>query len=200
MEMVRPVSYRDAQRYRWATFLHAFLSVVLSLAAMLASEHTWPDWHNLLVAAGLAFAVGLLLVVLPGAGSYALESRRLPVERRNRGIALSYYTWAPLAAWPLGLLLVVAAFITDLGWDTYRSDAAFKVMAAFLLGGALFPAAALVLAEARLALLARHVLCGQGRLWWRMILVNVATVAALALAAFVALSVIYFMIIWHSFH
>jgi hypothetical protein len=148
----------------------------------------------------LVFGVAVMLVVLPGAGSYALESRRLPVEQRNRGIALSYYSWAPLAFFLWVLFFVPVACITNLVWDSFRNDSAFGVVAVCFMAAVLFPLASLLFAEARLGLLARRVLHGRGRVWPRLIWVNAATAGALLLAAAVPLSVYYFIIIWYSFH
>jgi hypothetical protein len=200
IEMVRPVSYRDSQSFRWVTFLHAFVPVVLSAGVTLATRRQWSDWDSVLLSLALVLGVGVMLVALPGAGSYALESRRLPVEQRNRGIALSYYSWAPLASFLLTLFFVLVACITNLVWDSYRNDAAFAVVAICFMAAVLLPLASLLVAEARLGLLAKRVLHGHGRVWPRLIWVNAATAGALLLAAIVPLSVFYFIIIWYSFH
>jgi hypothetical protein len=199
-EMVRPVSYRDSQSFRWLTFLHAFGSVLISAIIVLARLGEWQEWDSLLTALGLVLGAGVLFAVLPGAGSYALESRRLPAEQRNRGIALSYYAWASLAAMPFFVLLVVVASVTGLIWDTDHNSVAFYVAGVCAAFAALFPLLIFVDAEARLACLCRRVLREHGRAWLRIICINGVALGALVVAAVVPLSVFYFLIIWYSLH
>jgi hypothetical protein len=200
VEIVRPVSYRDSQSFRWTTFMAAFGSILIFAGTALATERPRPEWDSFLAAAGLVLGSGLVLGVLPGAGSYALESRRLPIEQRNRGIALSYYAWGPLAAFALLLLFASAATVTDLIWDADRNKAASWVVLSCMLAAVLFPLLSLMLAEARLAMLARRVLREHGRVWLRMIGINALALAALLLAAVIPLSIFYFLVIWHSLH
>ena len=52
-----------------------------------------------------AIAPILLLIVYTGLPSYFFHPRRLPIERQNRAIALSYYGSGPLAFLPLTVML-----------------------------------------------------------------------------------------------
>ncbi len=198
IEIIRPVSYRDSQRFRWVTFLHAYIPLLVCFAAGFASDGKLPERDSLPTPLGVVVGIGLLLVVLPGASSYVLESRRLPVEQRNRAIALSYYTWAPLAAIPVVLLFFAAAGLAAHVLDPDRSDFAFYVLAICVLATAILPLLAILIAESRLELLARRVLREHGRAWLRVLCMNAVVLAALLLAATIPLGIFYFQIIWCS--
>ncbi|MEW6252771.1 MAG: hypothetical protein AB1716_19215 [Planctomycetota bacterium] len=114
LAMSRPVAYRDAQRFRWVTWLHVVLTllgVMLLTRLMTGPPQQTDHWY----AWGLA-ALGYLLICAflagaPGVASYFFHPRRLPIEQQNRAIALSYYAWAPLAVAPLALALYGAAVL-----------------------------------------------------------------------------------------
>ena len=106
LEILRPISYRDSQSFRWVTTLHAYLPILLGsalwclferLSGRSVGEDAW--W---ILGGVLAWSL-LLLVLLPGLASYQFQWRSLTVEQQNRTIALSYYAWAPLALTPLAL-------------------------------------------------------------------------------------------------
>ncbi len=100
-ERAYPVSYSDAQRFRWISVLHIYLTVVLV-------SIFWPDmlWvSDLWLAAALYLSVFLILAAITGVPSYFFHPRSLPIEQQNRAVALSYYCCAPLA-WTPGLFLV----------------------------------------------------------------------------------------------
>ena len=119
-EITRPVSYRDAQVFRWATIIR----IVAPIGGLLAmwwvlrvpvSPHSvaWnlendlsiptrlDDW--VLPLMFLAFAVWL--VALTGIPSYFFHPSSLPPEQQNRAIALSYYPSAALLPAAGGWLL-----------------------------------------------------------------------------------------------
>ncbi|MBI4718351.1 MAG: hypothetical protein HY763_11135 [Planctomycetes bacterium] len=104
-EMARPVSFADAQAFRWVTVAHAFLPLALWVIGFALLVRPAPFQIALLdevvkepVAAGLA-TLGLLVFFAAATGmpSYFFHPRDEPVHRQNRAIALSYYTCAPLA-------------------------------------------------------------------------------------------------------
>lgn len=113
LELVRPVSYRDSQVFRWVTFLHAYLAILLVAALcyfqMVPDE---PDGREMLT--WLFWGVQLYAVAIlagwPGVTSYGFQRRGWPVELQNKLIALNYYAWAPLVLVPLVLVLGVLAW------------------------------------------------------------------------------------------
>ena len=111
LEIARPVSYADAQRFRWVTILHAWVpiviaSLVLFVGKALNDGTTDLSWWALLSVQACSL---LGLAALTGVASYSFHPRHLPVEQQNRAVALSYYSWAPLAFMPLALPLFIAA-------------------------------------------------------------------------------------------
>ncbi len=99
-EILRPVSYADAQRFRWVTIVHAYLPLLVTLGL----EYFWPEevaefpdtvrpWKMWIAAAALL----LFFIAATGVPSYFFHPRRLPVELQNRAVAMSYYTSAALA-------------------------------------------------------------------------------------------------------
>ncbi|MCH8804790.1 MAG: hypothetical protein IH986_01720 [Planctomycetes bacterium] len=100
-EILRPVSYADAQRFRWVTIVHAYVPLLASLGLgyFFGPEEVaeFPDtvkpWKIWIVAAALL----LFFIAATGVPSYFFHPRRLPVELQNRAVAMSYYTSAALA-------------------------------------------------------------------------------------------------------
>ena len=133
-EVARPVSYADAQAFRWVTIVHAYLPVLLATVLMYLNRPPQPqpraDFFQQLtqmlstgaMQAGpsftdLAYAETWLVVILhacfllflaaaTGAPSYFFHPRSLSVRQRNNTVALSYYSSAPLV---LTVLPVIAA-------------------------------------------------------------------------------------------
>lgn len=119
-EINRPVSFRDAQRFRHVTVLLAWAP--LAAVGFWASLATFDQWRfpeltpeNRLgwllegaVLLSAEFSLWLFLLAGSGAGSYFFHPRGIPVRQQNRAIALSYYACAPLAwLWlPCGLAAV----------------------------------------------------------------------------------------------
>ena len=107
LEMIRPVSYGDAQRFRWITTALAFLALAIAVQLIAAvSDADTEDWIG--IGVGL-YALLFVVVLTPGAASCFFQSRRFSVEQQNRAVALSYYAWAPLAFLPVALVLVALA-------------------------------------------------------------------------------------------
>ncbi|HNQ23945.1 MAG TPA: hypothetical protein PKK06_12710 [Phycisphaerae bacterium] len=130
-EMGRPVSYADAQRFRWVTILHAMAGVVWCTVMLWAGTprpvtqyYPFSDTIFWIGAPGVTVAVYraqmvhgiwpmvlanvsilLCLAVATGVPSYFFHPRSRPVELQNRAVALSYYTGGVLAV--LGALLLV---------------------------------------------------------------------------------------------
>ncbi len=128
-ELARPVSYRDAQRFRWATLLHIYLPLVVATVCVYwlyapgpgpvrqfaprleqALASVWPC---------AVFHLGLLiwLATATGLAGYFYHPRDVPVRQQNRAIALSYYTLAPLAWIAAPLMFALAgAWLAETGW------------------------------------------------------------------------------------
>ena len=167
-EIARPVSFADAQRFRHTTVVLAWLPMVLAFAA--AVIFNWSDataglhmstarlgW--LLEAACLVaalVALWLALLMITGVGSYFYHPAGLPITQQNRGIALSYYTCAPLAwIWLPGLFTAISLVISDQDWGQRGFGEEMKTDFAFAAGGAMF--AIVVLFWVRTAVLMRKV-------------------------------------------
>ncbi|MBU0639816.1 MAG: zinc ribbon domain-containing protein [Planctomycetes bacterium] len=134
-EMVRPVSYSDAQRFRWITILHALAGLVfVALGELFIDsgplEEAIDDFGAAIVPV-LLVSVVLCLAALTGLPSYLFHPRHLPVEQQNRAVALSYYACAPLVwlflaavfYWP-GLLTHRRTVYVDLGMAAMLGRAA----------------------------------------------------------------------------
>lgn len=124
-EMVRAVSFGDAQRFRWTIVLQAWGAL---LAGLLAANMASPGLLDLPISffgptTGIALLLGVLafLAGLTGLPSYFFHPRGFPVEMQNRAVALSYYTSAPLAIFPLIVGLgVLASWVSDRGSPSPR--------------------------------------------------------------------------------
>jgi hypothetical protein len=101
----QPVTYGDAQLFRWVTLLHVFVPLLLVLPLWAAtSPHTLEDvvdevgwWFVGLV----CVCVLLGLMALTGLPSYFFHPRHMSTELQNRAVALSYYGCSSLALMPL---------------------------------------------------------------------------------------------------
>src|SRR5437763_7142118 len=110
-EIARPVSYRDAQVFRWVTIFMAAIPSALVMAAWWRSADPWErsrafgrllpidsrmlwfpdlpdDFQGILIVASAAIT---MLITVTGAQSYFFHPRSLSVAMQNRAIALSYY-------------------------------------------------------------------------------------------------------------
>jgi len=131
-----PVSYRDAQRFRWLTVAHAvafsLAYVLIFLAAQVpeflrAAMSGEPTNCILpLVGAGYVLVTQFLVYALTtGVVSWLFCPRKRDVATQNRSIALSCYTAAPLALLLLAAvpLLLVPALLDTTGADQAPGDA-----------------------------------------------------------------------------
>lgn len=104
-EFAHPVSFRDAQRFRWATVLHAYLPMLAVAVLGYAGHLPKNAVVDVLFDDGFEIVInhlGRLVLLAAGTGvpSYFFHPRSISVEQQNRAIALSYYTCAPLSwAW-----------------------------------------------------------------------------------------------------
>lgn len=111
-EAARPVSYADAQRFRWTTVFVAWTAlVVMQLAPWVAAGpllmyFETAEW--LLVPLNLALL--LALAALTGLPSCFFHPRAAPLALQNRAVALSGYACAPLGWLPLALAPCAAAY------------------------------------------------------------------------------------------
>jgi hypothetical protein len=120
-EIARPVSYRDAQSFRWIIVVQTYITFLLASALTLAvaRSQAWfagPFQAEILLwlLGGLQLFVVLMLIGMPWIASHVYQTPTLPPEQQRRAAALSYYTDAPLAAAPLGIPLLIASLIPGL--------------------------------------------------------------------------------------
>jgi hypothetical protein len=120
-EMQFPTSYGDARRFWLLTSLLVCAPMFLGAVAMWILQSTGAARHPILASLGTFFGdpagiatalsaevIGLFLFLLAATGvpSYLCHPRSLPVERQNRAVALSHYAAAPLAFFPLVLVVL----------------------------------------------------------------------------------------------
>lgn len=126
-EMARPVDYKDAQRFRWVTILHAYVPILLATVGLylITSSPLFrarpydggaSEFYNAAFAAvwpvGIVhLCILLFLVVATGVASYFFHPRGLSTELQNRAIALSYYASGALA---ITALPVAAGYASSL--------------------------------------------------------------------------------------
>lgn len=201
LEMVRPVSYGDAQAFRWWTFLLAYVPLLLiSVASGWAACNAGAEGGaTLWLLAGAQVIAAAWLAALPGLCSYSFHPRRLPIEQQNRAIALSYYAWAPLALMPLTLpFFFILLFI---GPMVETSSLAFGFMVVAICGVIGVLLLILVACEVNLDLFAARLLHPTGgqrlrQFLWRNILAGLLALALLG----VGLGIMHGLIIWYSLH
>jgi len=147
--MNRPVSFRDAQRFRHITVLLAWLPSAAWIAGLWLFGVGMPTadlyrrhmlgWNlQWLVGAVMVLAAWLFLLGASGVASYFFHPRALSLTRQNRAIALSYYACAPLAwlfvpAAMLGAHVWIASSWPDLVGITRTLNAALSVAALCLI-------------------------------------------------------------------
>ena len=114
-EVSRPVSYADAQRFRWVTITIMMLPAVIAwpfipapavkeLTEGLALPEPVIGWTLPLLLLGCT----LSLVAISGIPSYFFHPRTLSIPQQNRAVALSYYACAPLGPAAVLLYLLIA--------------------------------------------------------------------------------------------
>ncbi|MCH8242836.1 MAG: hypothetical protein IH897_09525 [Planctomycetes bacterium] len=139
-ETARPVSYSDAQKFRWLTVLHAYLPILAATVLLYAYEAaswttasypfllappgfkatnlTWPAlgfleiWPIALVHLGIL----LWLTAATGVASYFFHPRDLAVHLQNRAVSLSYYANAALA------FTIVPFLLGWMIWEAFGFD------------------------------------------------------------------------------
>lgn len=121
-EFAYPVSYHDANLFRWITVAHAsVISVALIICIIVAAPSlVWKVplisvLSNLWVMVGGLFGTVLAFAAMTGLPGYFFHPHRLTTESQNRAVALSYYTCAPLVFSPLLTLIVVLLEFLDCG-------------------------------------------------------------------------------------
>lgn len=107
-EIARPVSYCDAQRFRFVTILHAYIPLLLivptwSVLQPTGFEGVFKDFGITWIVLEHLAAV-TVLIAITGLPSYFFHPRYLSVERQNRAVAMSYYGCAALAFLPMGVI------------------------------------------------------------------------------------------------
>ncbi len=195
-EHARPVSYADAQRFRWMTILLVFGSFVVThgvgVAVGAPTDEVYEEGGWLLALAG---AVGLLwLAAITGIPSYFFHRRYLSIAQQNRAIALSYYACAALALMPAFLFLwgPCAILVGLLGGD---EDDAGRI--GYVLFNAVFPVV-LAFYLALLVQLARRLLRRRGAATWLAVLVPVLWLVSGVLLLTLALVVGYVIVMVHA--
>jgi len=107
-DVAKPVELRDALAFRravvWVVWIPIALASAIGYASVLADYSLASaafDWPAALFEVGgvaVALAAAWLWLLLGcGVASYLFHPRRLPVERQNRAVAVSYYACGPLA-------------------------------------------------------------------------------------------------------
>jgi hypothetical protein len=127
-EVARPVSYRDAQKFRWVTVLIAGLPLAAAGAWSIADLDELPgallaSWYfpffgtpfssigqveiilpwtvGIVVPGVLPLCLLLFVALVSGVSSYFFHPKRLTVIEQNRAVAISFYGVAPLVLLPL---------------------------------------------------------------------------------------------------
>lgn len=203
LEMVRPVSYRDSQTFRWVTFLHAYLTILIgSLLFFLfdyegglsPGELGWWWW----LLGSVQVVAALILAVVPGLSSYEFQSYRLSLEHQNRAIALSYYATAPLAATPI--VLPIFALMLLVGNLSVLHDRIrfYVALPLFMTAVGLYLGAGF-LSMRRFNLFAKYVLRhSAGRRLLSRVWIRLATIGVILLIFTLPLIVFYLLVIWAS--
>ena len=152
-ETARPVSYKDAQKFRWLTVLHAYLPILAATAVLYAqAPASWtapgssfpglmatrPAWLALAFleiwpVALVHLGILLWLAAATGVASYFFHPRNLPVHLQNRAVALSYYANAALA-FTFVPLLVGWTISESFGIDSWLTITLVAVMLFIQLG------------------------------------------------------------------
>ncbi|MBP7933157.1 MAG: zinc ribbon domain-containing protein [Phycisphaerae bacterium] len=138
----RPVSYGDAQLFRWVTVVAAYVPCVLMILAfrpssgsrlLFRSLYSGPPTMDPWTATSVFAAALLALVVATGVPSYFFHPRWLDIELQNRGIAISTYACGPMGWTPVACVLgyVIAALVAMTG--AARLEDAARVAVASLL-------------------------------------------------------------------
>lgn len=210
-EIVRPVSFADAQRFRHVNVLAAWLTVLAWCAFVSTAyrkrvfhELRYPGshlgwWLEAAVFAAALFASWLALLMMSGVGTYFFHPRGLPVMQQNRGIALSYYACAPLA-W-LWLPAVFAGSVAGLSNLDWVRDGPGQRWVNALAIAAVVSGAAIVWAciSGAVGLMARITRCGRTQTITMAIYLPCAWAICAAVAALIPATVLYVSLVVLSF-
>jgi hypothetical protein len=134
-----PVSYRDAQRFRWMVVLVAWIPLALAAIGLrlwsgdlpgpdpagMRGVNAQPYMHplfDIFICLWVGYmswpvpsaALLLFLAAFTGAPAYFFHPGHLPVKRQNRAVALSYYCSEPLAL--LGVPVILLAVTGLMAW------------------------------------------------------------------------------------
>ena len=130
-EMARPVSYADAQRFRWVTILHVYVPFLIATVVYCVAEYVSPapvvrgsaarmsaDLLRMVITAVwpiavIHVAVLLYLAAVTGVPSYFFHPKGLRIDLQNRAIALSYYASGALAISAFPVAAGVASYFLD---------------------------------------------------------------------------------------
>ncbi|HEX3355571.1 MAG TPA: hypothetical protein VHS31_01220 [Tepidisphaeraceae bacterium] len=143
-EIARPISLRDAQRFRLITALLASLiPIVLTLFGLQVNggfgrglndmispsgsppygmlpptaDFTLPWMAGILLWPVTPLGILILLNLVSGVGSYWFHPGNIPYRQQNRAVALSHYACAPLVCASFPLLLTVSLMaIAEISW------------------------------------------------------------------------------------
>ncbi|UCE58868.1 MAG: hypothetical protein JSU63_15680 [Phycisphaerales bacterium] len=142
----QPLSYADAQKFRLTVIAHVFVPIVLATIAvyclwppdirepnldqlleMWAAGTYQPNPPLAVRAYAAVWPAGILLIsfllfllAVTGVPSYFFHPRQVCPERQNAGIALSYYTCAPIAFAPVVFVLGAACSLSLLPGFPWR--------------------------------------------------------------------------------
>lgn len=143
-QIASPVSYADAQKFRWIVVAIACLPLIAAAVVARAMQGptffrpnagpNWPlgtippSWDLIIcLMVGVdswiipSLAIVLFVAVLTGLPSYFAHPNDLPPVLQDRAIALSYYTCAPLTLCALPLVLTSVAMYVEYTQDRLRS-------------------------------------------------------------------------------
>jgi predicted RNA-binding Zn-ribbon protein involved in translation (DUF1610 family) len=210
-EMVRPVGFADAQRFRHVTVLIAWLPLFVVFVVTLVIN--WSDattgihiptarfgwfleaacFFSLLPAAWLA------LLMISGVGSYFFHPTSMSVLQQNRAIALSYYTCAPLAwLWLPAAFSGIAIAISSTDWGQWNFGQKLWVAAICCAVG--FFVAIIAIGWSRTTVLMRRTThCGPGRSIAMDTCLPVAWILSAVLAMGIPLVLFYISLVIVSF-
>ncbi len=186
LEVVRPVSYPDARRFRWITFLLAWGPILIGLGILAWAAFLDDNPESALVLVGINVGLGVFLFALPNVAAGLVDPRELPVAYRTRVVALNYYAWAPLALMPLAAAIVAIGLLTRLRLAQWPDGVGFYLGGLTGITGLALVPALIVLSELRLEQFAWHLLpTRRGRWLARLFWLNVGSLLAVVCVALI---------------
>ena len=120
-EIARPVSFREAQLFRWSTLARIYVPVLLATMVTYLFEpferfgNPLVDWvyQNVWPMVFFHVCFALLLMACSGIPAAFFHPRTVAIARQNRAIALSYYTMAPLGWMPVAYIAAFFVYWSD---------------------------------------------------------------------------------------